>query len=226
MNFPPTEYLRLSCFDFLSFNVYLERREELERYLGRLQNLADERPLLMAEIGLDSRRNGEQEQARSLGWQLEACNDAGCAGAFVFAWTDEWHRGGHEILDWDFGLTTRERAPKPALAAVNEAFAAAPGDDAPAQPKMTVAVCTYNGAQTLNECLEGTRRLRYPNYEVIVVSDGSTDDSAQIARSFDGVQVIETAQRGLSAARNTALDAARGEIVASSTTTRSRSPTG
>ena len=41
----------------------------------------------------------------------------GCAGAFVFAWTDEWFRGGYDIDDWDFGLTTRDRRPKPALAA-------------------------------------------------------------------------------------------------------------
>ena len=41
---------------------------------------------------------------------------AGCAGAFVFAWTDEWHRGGHDIEDWDFGLVTATARPKPALA--------------------------------------------------------------------------------------------------------------
>ena len=214
VNFPPTEYLRLSDFDLLSFNVYLERREDLERYLGRLQNLADERPLLMAEIGLDSRRNGADEQARSLRWQIEACNEAGCAGAFVFAWTDEWHRGGYEILDWDFGLTTRAREPKPALAAVREAFATSPIDGTAEPPPITVAVCTYNGSQTLRECLEGVAQLRYPDHEVIVVSDGSTDDSAEIARSFPGVRVIETPQRGLSAARNTAMAAASGEIVA------------
>jgi GT2 family glycosyltransferase len=214
VNYPPTEYLRLSCFDFLSFNVYLEQREDLERYLGRLQNLADERPLVMAEIGLDSRRNGTDEQAASLSWQLEACNEAGCAGAFVFAWTDEWHRGGHEILDWDFGLTTREREPKPALGAVGRAFGSSGSDlDGPA-PQMTVAVCSYNGSATLRECLEGAARLRYPSYEVIVVSDGSTDDTAEIARSFEGVRVIETGQRGLSAARNTAMAAAGSEIVA------------
>ncbi len=214
VNFPPTEYLRLPCFDFISFNVYLEQEEDLERYLGRLQNLADERPLLMAEIGLDSRRNGEDEQARSLRWQLEACNRAGCAGAFVFAWTDEWHRGGYEILDWDFGLTTRERVPKPALAAVREAFSTPPLDPGAKPPRMTVAVCTYNGSATLRECLEGVRDLRYPDYEVIVVSDGSTDGSADLARSFEGVRVIETPQRGLSSARNTAMEAATGEVVA------------
>src|SRR3954454_5175130 len=214
VTFPPTEYLRLAAFDLLSFNVYLEEQVNLERYLGRLQNLADERPLLMAEVGLDSRRNGTEEQARSLRWQLESCNEAGCAGAFVFAWTDEWHRGGYEILDWDLGLTDRERAPKPALAAVREAFATPPAPEGDRTPAMTVAVCTYNGSATLRECLEGVSSLRYPDYEVLVVSDGSTDDSPQIARSFKDVRVIETGQRGLSAARNTAMEAASGEIVA------------
>ena len=214
VNFPPTEYLRLASFDFLSFNVYLEQRDDLERYLGRLQNLADERPLLMAEVGLDSRRNGLDGQADSLRWQLEACNDAGCAGAFVFAWTDEWHRGGHPILDWDFGLTSRARQPKPALRAVREAFATSPAPGATQTPRFTVAVCTYNGEATLGECLEGATRLRYPDYEVIVVCDGCTDGSAELARSFPGVEVIETAQLGLSSARNTAMEAAGGEIVA------------
>ena len=46
------------------FNVYLESQERLEAYLARLQNLAGDRPLVMAEIGLDSRRNGEEAQAR------------------------------------------------------------------------------------------------------------------------------------------------------------------
>ena len=49
---------------------------------------------------------------------VEAAFDGGCAGLFVFAWTDEWYRGGAEIADWDFGLVRRDRTPKPALAAV------------------------------------------------------------------------------------------------------------
>jgi hypothetical protein len=51
----------------------------------------------MAEIGLDSRRNGEERQAEVLDWQVRTAFAAGCAGAFVFAWTDEWHRGGYDI---------------------------------------------------------------------------------------------------------------------------------
>ena len=63
VNFPTTEYLQLPFVDFVSFNVYLETQEKLEGYLARLQNLAGDRPLVMAEIGLDSMRNGEDAQA-------------------------------------------------------------------------------------------------------------------------------------------------------------------
>jgi O-antigen biosynthesis protein len=213
VNFPSTEYLRLPDFDFVSFNVYLERRELLERYLARLQNLADDRPLLLTELGLDSRRHGEYEQAEALAWQLEACASAGCAGRFVFAWTDQWHRGGYEIRDWDFGLTTREREPKLALEAVRGAISRA-GSVAELRPAISVVICTYNGAATLRECLDGALRMGYPDYEVIVVSDGSTDGSAEIAGEYDRVRVIETARAGLAAARNAGLNAASGEIVA------------
>jgi hypothetical protein len=61
VNFPTTEYLQLPFLDLVCFNVYLEHRDRFEDYLYRLQNIAGERPLLMTEIGLDSRRNGEEE---------------------------------------------------------------------------------------------------------------------------------------------------------------------
>src|SRR2546422_5503476 len=44
-----------------------------------------------------------------------------------------------------------------------------------AWPKVSVVVCTFNGSRTIRECLEGIGELRYPNYETIVVDDGSTD---------------------------------------------------
>jgi O-antigen biosynthesis protein len=66
VNFPSTEYLELPFLDFSCFNVYLEDRHRLEAYLARLHNIAGDRPLLMAEIGLDSRRNGEHAQAEML----------------------------------------------------------------------------------------------------------------------------------------------------------------
>src|SRR5207244_3470577 len=93
VNFPSTEYLRLGFVDFFCFNVYLEAPESFTAYLARLQNLADGRPLMLGEIGLDSRRHGQQAQARALGGQVRAAFAGGCAGAFVFAWTDEWDLG-------------------------------------------------------------------------------------------------------------------------------------
>lgn len=213
VNYPTTEYLQLPFVDFHAFNVYLERRERLESYLARLQNLAGHKPLVMAEVGLDSRRQGLDTQAETLAWQVASVFAAGCAGCFVFAWTDAWHRGGADIDDWDFGLVDRERCPKPALVAVREAYASAPfGRDRPL-PRVSVAICTRNGARTLAGALSAATQLDYPEYEVIVVDDGSTDESAVIANGYD-VRLIRTENRGLSAARNTAWRAATGAVVA------------
>jgi GT2 family glycosyltransferase len=213
VNYPTAEYLSLPFLDFVGFNVYLESRERLEAYLARLHNLVGERPLLLTELGLDSRRNGEDTQRRVLEWKVEAAFAAGCAGAFVFSWTDEWHRGGYDIDDWDFGLTRRDRTPKPALAAVACAFAAAPLPRSIRWPMISVVVCSYNGARTIRETLTALQKIDYPAYEVIVVDDGSTDATAAIAREFP-VRLISTENQGLSAARNTGLGAAAGEIVA------------
>jgi GT2 family glycosyltransferase len=213
VNFPTTEYLDLPFLDFLAFNVYLENKESLKSYLARLQNLAGERPLVMAEIGLDSRRNGEAGQAESLHWQIATAFEAGCAGAFVYAWTDEWFRGDNDIDDWDFGLTTRDRQPKPALRAVSACFANVPFAPDYKWPKVSVVVCSCNGAQTIAETLAALENLAYPDYEIIVIDDGSTDHTSTIA-SKHNVRLIRTANNGLSVARNQGLEAATGEIIA------------
>jgi ABC-type multidrug transport system fused ATPase/permease subunit/GT2 family glycosyltransferase len=217
VNYPTTEYLDLSFLDFVSFNVYLETQDTLAAYLARLQNLAGDRPLVMGELGLDSMRNGLEKQATTLAWQIETAFTGGCAGAFVFAWTDEWHRGGQAVEDWDFGLTDRNRNPKPALAAVSETFKRMPfpaaKEDDRLWPFISVVVCSHNGEQTLHDCCEGLLAQDYPHFEVIVVDDGSTDATGDIAAEY-GFRVIRTANNGLSSARNTGLYAANGEIVA------------
>jgi len=212
VNYPSTEYLELPFLDFVCYNVYLERQAALEAYLSRLQNIAADRPMILSEIGLDALRNGELAQARSLDWQIRVAFAGGCAGAFVFAWTDEWHRAGEQVEDWAFGITDRERRPKPALAAVRNAFVHVPLSDG-SWPRISVVVCTYNGSRTIRECLEGLARLDYPDFETIVVDDGSTDATADIVRAFD-VRLIRTENRGLSSARNTGLHAATGDIIA------------
>jgi cellulose synthase/poly-beta-1,6-N-acetylglucosamine synthase-like glycosyltransferase len=213
VNYPTTEYLHLPFLDLVTFNVYLESQDRLQAYLARLHNIAGDRPLLMSEIGLDSLRNGETTQAQALEWQLRTTFAPGCAGAFIFSWTDEWHRAGAEVEDWAFGITARDRRPKPALTSVREAFTKVPFAKELPWPKTSVIVCTFNGSRTLSKCLESLLRLDYPNYEVIVVNDGSTDTTAKIASNY-GFRVITTENRGLSSARNTGLKAATGEIVA------------
>ena len=86
-NYPSTEYLDLPFVDFVCFNVYLESNERLEAYLARLHNLAGDRPLVMGELGLDSRRHGEEQQAYFLYAQLRTAFGAGFAGTVVFSCT-------------------------------------------------------------------------------------------------------------------------------------------
>jgi O-antigen biosynthesis protein len=213
VNYPTTEYLDLPFLDLLAFNVYLEKRDLLEAYLARLHGLAGDRPLLMSEIGLDALRNGEDVQANVLDWQIRETFASGCAGAFVFSWTDEWFRAGEYVDDWAFGLTRTDRMPKPALAAVTSAFADVPFPAERDWPRVSVVVCTFNGGRTLQATLEGIERLEYQELEVIVVDDGSTDDTAAVAAEFD-VRLIRTPNAGLACARNIGAAAATGEIVA------------
>ena len=213
VNYPTTEYLELDFLDFDCFNVYLETPEKLSKYLSRLHNLSGDRPLVLAEIGLDSFRNGTQKQAEILSWQIETVFAKGCAGMFVFAWTDEWWRGGADIEDWDFGLVDRQRNPKTALYAVSMAMDNIPFASKNTLPTISVIVCTYNGSATIKKCLEGITKLEYPGVEVIVVNDGSTDNTTDIIEHFN-VKLINTSNNGLSSARNTGMYKAKGEIIA------------
>ena len=213
VNYPSTEYLRLPFLDFFCFNVYLESRDSFEDYLSRLHSLSEDRPVLLTEIGLDSLRGGEERQAMMLESQIASAFHRGCVGVIVFAWTDEWYHGKYRVEDWAFGLTTRERTPKPALPAVAKAFAEGPFPSDLRWPKISVVVCTYNGASTIRDTLEALRDLDYPSFEVIVVNDGSTDETPQIASNYP-YRVINEENQGLSRARNTGIAAATGEIVA------------
>lgn len=213
VNYPTTEYLQLPFLDLLCFNVYLENQSNFENYLYKLQNIAGNRPLLMGEIGLDSLRNGEEIQAQTLEWQIRSTFTCGCAGLFIFSWTDEWYRGEEEVDDWAFGLTTKTREPKQALNLVSHSFRKSPFSFEANVPKISVIVCVYNGASTLTECLQGLQNLNYSNYEVLVINDGSTDNTLDITSSFD-FKIITTQNLGLSYARNLGLEKSQGEIVA------------
>ncbi|MEW6302774.1 MAG: glycosyltransferase [Verrucomicrobiota bacterium] len=213
-NYPTTEYLHAQNVDFICFNVYLHHQKPFENYLARLQMNADAKPLLLGEFGIDSIREGEARQAEILRWQIETAFRGGVAGAVVFSYTDDWHKGGRHVNDWAFGLTTRERQPKPAFAAVSDTFKAAPYFPLHYSPMVSVVVACYNGERTLKTCLDSLERLNYPSYEVILVDDGSTDSTPQIASLYPKIRYLRHDNLGLSAARNTGIQAAQGEIVA------------
>ena len=216
VNFPPTEHLELEAFDVCAYNVYLHREPDLRAYLARLQHLAGTRPLLLAEAGGDSIREGLDGQALLTAQHIRTAFAEGACGAIAFSWTDEWWRGGKRVDDWAFGLVDEARRAKPALVAVKSAFDDAPfavGDRA-RWPKVSVVVCAFDAAATIDACLGSLERLTYPDVEVIVVNDGSRDGTGDIARRRSGVRVLDVPNGGLSAARNVGLAAATGEIVA------------
>lgn len=214
-NFPSTEFVRPRNLDFVSFNVYLHQEQAARAYLARLQIVADGKPLLLSEMGCDSIREGEDKKCQMLTWQIEAASRGGLAGCVVFSYTDDWHRNGEAVTGWEMGITTRERRPKPSYHAVQAAFKIAPKYPLPRVPRVSVVVANYNGDRTLHACLESLGRIAYPDYEVILVDDGSKDRSLEIARSHRHVIIAEHERNlGLSAARNTGIARATGEIVA------------
>ncbi|MDB6122613.1 MAG: glycosyl transferase family 2 [Pedosphaera sp.] len=214
-NFPPTEFLRPQSLDFLSFNVYLHHRQPFKNYLARLQMIADTKPLILGEFGIDSIREGEPQKCEILSWQIETVFRSGLAGTVVFSYTDDWWRGGQQIEDWKMGLTTQDRQHKDSFRAVQKMFKLAPYFPLERYPKVSVVVASYEGGRTLKACLDSLARLNYPDYEVILVDDGSTDDTPKIAEAYANVRYFRHAQNlGLSVARNTGIAAAEGEIVA------------
>ena len=224
-NFPSTEYLDVADFvDFVSFNVYLHREADFRRYLSRLQNLAEDKPLVLSEFGVDSIREGQETQGELLSWMIRAGFESGAAGTFVFSWTDDWFTGGSQIADWAFGLVDAERRPKPSFGAVKAQYGAVLPPRLELSPRASVIVCAYNAERTMDACLESLRTLNYPDYEVVVVNDGSTDGTLAITERHkatydanpDGprLHIVSQENKGLSAARNVGAAAANGEIIA------------
>jgi GT2 family glycosyltransferase len=219
-NFPSTEYLDVDFADFVSFNVYLHQEGAFRNYLSHLHNLAEDKPLVLTEFGIDSIREGHEFQAQTLAWQVNAAFEMGVAGAVIFAWTDDWYalplsgEGGFQVEDWAFGLVDRERQQKPAFHMVQRCYNAPLPRPLPAYPKVSVVVCAYNAERTMSPCLASLEKLTYPNYEVIVVNDGSTDSTREIAERYEYIRLINQENKGLSAARNIGIAAATGEIIA------------
>ena len=172
-NNPATENLRLPFLDFFCFNIYSTNPDEFSAAVARLHNFAEDKPLILGELGLN--------RASLLNSQIERAFTGGCAGVCV--------------------------------SGVGASFSAVPFAEDVEWPTVSVIVCTYNGARHLRETCAALEKLDYPRYEVIVVSDGSTDDTLAILSDFD-FKVITVENGGLSRARNLGLQESQGDIVA------------
>ena len=93
-------------------------------------------------------------------------------------------------------------------------------DDKPAigkmnvKPLVSIIIPVKNEERTIEKCLHSLQALNYPNYEIIVVNDGSTDSTGELLKKFPAVKVITTEGIGPAAARNLAIESSAGEYLA------------
>jgi cellulose synthase/poly-beta-1,6-N-acetylglucosamine synthase-like glycosyltransferase len=79
--------------------------------------------------------------------------------------------------------------------------------------KISIIVPAYNEAKTVRSCIQSLQNLNYPNYDIIVVDDGSTDKTFEEASHCNGVKVIRQKNQGKPAALNNGILESDGDIV-------------
>jgi len=83
------------------------------------------------------------------------------------------------------------------------------------EPLVSVVIPVYNGERYLADAIQSVLDQTYQNFEVIVVDDGSTDGSAEVAKRFgEAIRYVHQANGGVCKARNTGIAAARGVYLA------------
>lgn len=81
-------------------------------------------------------------------------------------------------------------------------------------PKISIIIPNYNNARYLNMAIQSVLAQTYKDYEIIIVDDGSTDNSRDIVARFgNAVRYIYQENQGLAGARNTGIQAAKGELI-------------
>ena len=81
-------------------------------------------------------------------------------------------------------------------------------------PRVSVLIPTWNREKYLGEAIESVLVQTYRDYEIVVVDDGSTDGTAELVKQYDKVRYVWQPHAGIPAARNRALEEARGELIA------------
>ena len=148
------------------------------------------------ELGLAAGVHGEAAQAASLGWQLQLVDEAGCAGATVFSWTDEWGVAGSTASRAGISgsrrpIGHRSRPPKWSGSGHGRSIV----DVRQTWPLVSVVVCAYNEEATIEQCLASLEASTYPALEVIVCDDGSTDRTLRAGPALPVPRPRATARR-------------------------------
>ena len=82
-------------------------------------------------------------------------------------------------------------------------------------PQVSVIIPVHNGASTIGRALKSVFDQTFSDYEIVICDDGSTDDTPAVLEKYgDKIRVVRQANRGPSAARNPAVAASRGELIA------------
>jgi glycosyltransferase involved in cell wall biosynthesis len=82
------------------------------------------------------------------------------------------------------------------------------------RPLVSVIIPVYNGAKFIAEAIESVCVQNYEPLEIIIVDDGSTDDTSSVVRSFKDIHYIRQENHGCAAARNTGITESRGDLLA------------
>src|SRR4028118_1349040 len=82
-------------------------------------------------------------------------------------------------------------------------------------PQVSVIIPAYNGDRYIAQAVESVISQTYKNWEIIVVDDGSTDDTRQALQPyFDRIRYVYQENQGVAAARNRGIQESRGELIA------------
>ena len=78
--------------------------------------------------------------------------------------------------------------------------------------EVSVVIPVYNNARLIDQCLKSVLNQDFTDYEVIVVDDGSTDDTVEKVKKYP-VRLVSKPHRGLSATRNAGIEASKGKVI-------------
>ncbi|HXE79727.1 MAG TPA: glycosyltransferase family A protein [Vicinamibacterales bacterium] len=186
----------------------LEQDGRIDRYRAALQEALE-------RVAADARgRHAESErQARELAARYGPPALNRVATHLRRRWTRSVpvpNAAGSEVRD---GLARAERA----LAAAARSSCIAPVLKLPRRPAVTVILPTYNRAHLLRRAVDSALAQTFDDFELLIVDDGSTDETSAVARSFTDARVRYLRQprnAGVSAARNRGLREARADLIA------------